>query len=117
MQFLTLYTAATPSSGPPSPEHMARMRQFTEDMMRAGVLKATGGILSRDTGIEVSLKKGAFTVAHGAVAGSSLMPASGFAILEASSRDELVKHIQAFLEIAGDGVSEVIEIMTAAPDA
>lgn len=116
MQFLTLYTAAAPAGGPPSPEHMAKMTQLVEDMSKAGVLKATGGILSRDTGMKVSLKNGAFTVEHGAVAGSSLMPAQGFALLEVPSRAALVENVKAFLAIAGDGVSEVIQVMSGPPE-
>ena len=116
MQFLTLYTAAAPPSGPPSAEHMAKMNQLMEDMFKSGVLKATGGILSRETGMKVRLKNGAFTVENGAVPGSSLMPASGYAILEVPSRDALVENIKTFLEIAGDGVSEVIQVMSGPPE-
>lgn len=116
MQFLSLYTAAAPAAGPPSEEQMAKMGQLMDEMTRAGVLKATGGIMSRQTGMKVTLKKGAFTVADGPVAESTLMPASGFALLEANSREELVNHIERFLSVAGDGTSEVIQIMTMPPE-
>ncbi len=115
MQFLSLYTPAVPSSGPPSAEHMAKMGKLMEEMTQAGVLVATGGILSRQTGMKVVRKNGSFTVEDGPVAGSSLMPAAGYALLRANTREELVRHIEAFLEIAGDGTSEVIQVMDGPP--
>ena len=115
MQFLTLYTPAVPPSGPPSAEHMAQMMKLMEEMGRAGVLVATGGILSRQTGMKVVRKNGSFTVEDGPVAGSSLMPAAGYALLRANSREEIVKHIKTFLQAAGDGTSEVIQVMDGPP--
>ncbi len=115
MQFLTLYTPAVPPKGPPDPEHMAVMGKLIEDMFKAGVLVATGGIMSRRTGMKVTRRNGTFTVEDGPVAGSSLMPAAGYALLRASSREELIKHIRTFQEIAGDGVSEVIQVMDGPP--
>jgi hypothetical protein len=43
------------------------------------------------------------------------MPAAGFALLRANSREDLVKHIKSFLEVAGDGASEVIQVMDGPP--
>ena len=56
MLFLSLYTSATPPSGPPSAEHMAAMMKLIEDMSGSGVLVTTGGILSRETGMKVTRK-------------------------------------------------------------
>jgi hypothetical protein len=94
---------------------MAKMMQLMEEMTRAGALVATGGILSRNTGMKVVRKSGSITVEDGPVAGSSLMPAAGYALMRADSREELVKHLKAFLEVAGDGSSEVIQVMDGPP--
>ena len=115
MQFLTLYTPAVAPSGPPDAEHMAKMGKLMEDMSKAGVLVATGGILSRKTGMKVSRSNGKFAVEDGPVSGSSLMPAAGYALLRANSREELVSHVQKFLEVAGDGTSEIIQVMDGPP--
>ena len=115
MQFLTLYTPAVAPSGPPDAEHMAKMGKLMEDMSKAGVLVATGGILSRKTGMKVSRRNGKFAVEDGPVSGSSLMPAAGYALLRANSREELVSHVQKFLEVAGDGTSEIIQVMDGPP--
>jgi hypothetical protein len=115
MQFLTLYTPAQAPQGPPDPEHMARMGKYMQEMLAAGVLVTTGGIKSRATGMKVSCSKGKFVVEDGPVAGSSLMPAAGYALLRAASREELVGHVKRFLQMAGDGTSEVIEVIEGPP--
>jgi hypothetical protein len=115
MQFLSLYTPAVASQGPPDAEHMAKMGKLMEEMVRAGVLVATGGILSRSTGMKVTRRNGTVTVEDGPVAGSSLMPAAGYALLRAGSREELVRHVKRFLELAGDGTTEIIQVMDGPP--
>jgi len=115
MQFLCLYTPAVPPSGPPSAEHMARMGKLMEDMTKAGVLVTTGGIMSRNTGMKVVRRNGSVTVENGPVPGSSLMPAAGYALLRAGSREDLVKHIKTFLDAAGDGTSEIIQVFDGPP--
>ena len=111
MQFLSLYTPATPPSGPPSADHMAQMGKLIEDMMKTGVLITTGGILSRQTGMKVVRQNGKTTSVDGPVPGSSLMPAAGYALLRANSREELTAHIKTFLDLAGDGTCEIIQVM------
>jgi hypothetical protein len=115
MQFLTLYTPAVAPQGPPDPEHMAKMGRLMEEMLEAGVLVATGGIKSRATGMKVTSRRGAITVEDGPVANSSLMPAAGYALLRAGSREELLGHVKTFLQIAGDGTSEIIEVTEGPP--
>ena len=111
MQFLSLYTPAVASSGPPSAEHMAQMGKLMDEMIRKGVLVTTGGILSRQTGMKVVRKNGAVRSEFGPVPGSSLMPAAGYALMRASSREELAGHVKTFLDVAGDGTCEIIQVM------
>jgi hypothetical protein len=94
---------------------MAKMGKLMEDMTKTGVLVATGGIMSRNTGMKITCRQGKFTVEDGPVPGSSLMPAAGFALLRANSRDELVNHVKTFLAVAGDGTSEIIQVMDGPP--
>ncbi|MGH8287886.1 MAG: YciI family protein [Steroidobacteraceae bacterium] len=111
MLFLSLFTPAAAPSGPPSPEHMAEMGRLIETMSKAGVLVATGGIKSRKTGMKIARRQDRIAVEDGAVAGSSLMPAARYALLRAGSREELVRHLQKFLQVAGEGTCEIIEVM------
>jgi hypothetical protein len=115
MQFLSLYIPAVASSEPPDAAHMAKMGKLMEDMTQAGVLVGTGGISSRNTGMKVARNNGAFNVEDGPVAGSSLMPAAGYALLRANTREVLVKHVKTFLDVVGDGKCEIIQLMDAPP--
>lgn len=115
MLFLSLFTPAVQPSGPPSAEHMAEMGRLIETMSRAGVLLATGGIKSRSTGMKIVRSHGRVTVEDGPVPGSSLMPAAGYALLRAASREELTLHLQKFLQVVGDGTCEIIEVMGPMP--
>lgn len=115
MLFLSLFTPAVPASGPPDPEHMAEMGRLMQSMSAAGVLVSTGGIKSRNTGMKIVRRQGRVTAEDGPVAGSSLMPAAGYALLRAQSREELVRHIERFMQVAGDGTCEVIELIEPQP--
>jgi hypothetical protein len=115
MLFLSLFTPAVAPNGPPSAEHMAEMGRLIETMSKAGVLVATGGIKSRNTGMKIARRQDRVTVEDGPVAGSSLMPAAGYALLRAGSREELVRHVKTFLQVAGEGTCEIIEVMEAMP--
>ena len=79
--------------------------------MKKGVLVTTGGILSRQTAMKVVRQNGQVTSENGPVAGSSLMPAAGYALLRANSREELAGHVKTFLDAAGDGTCEIIQVM------
>jgi hypothetical protein len=87
------------------------MGKLMEDMIQRGVLVTTGGILSRQTGMKVVRKNGQVSSEHGPVAGSSLMPAAGYALMRANSREEMAEHVKTFLDVAGDGTCEIIQVM------
>ncbi len=111
MQFFTLYTPATPMTGRMDEEHMAAMAKLTEAMTQGGTLIANGALMSRTTGMKVLRRNGHVTVDDGPVPGSTLMPAAGYAVLKANSREELLTQVKKFLEVAGDGTVEVIQAL------
>ncbi|HEX4196017.1 MAG TPA: hypothetical protein VHZ26_01110 [Caulobacteraceae bacterium] len=116
MRFLSLYTPAVNAGGPPDPEHMAAMGAFMEEGFKSGVLIDTGGLLKRQTGgMRATLKDGKFTVEDNPAGESMLLDASGYAILEAPNKAELAKTIKQFLRLAGDGRSEIIQLMDMPP--
>jgi hypothetical protein len=113
MKFMTLYTPSTPRSGPPSPEQMAKMGAYMEASFKSGVLVATGGMIpSASGGVRATLNHGKFSVENGPLQ-SKLEQAAGWAILNVNSRDQLLEEVRKFLELAGDGESNMIEIMEA----
>jgi hypothetical protein len=114
MKFLTLYTPSTPRSGPPSPEQMAKMGPHMEASIKSGVLVATGAMMpSASGGVRATLDQGKFSVENGPFP-SKLQEAAAWAILNVNSRAHLLEEVRKFLELAGDGESEMIEIMTPA---
>jgi hypothetical protein len=112
MLFLTLYTPAVKSSGPPSAEHMAQMGALIAKFMKEGTLVTTGPLgKSGPGGAKVRLQRGDVTVTHGPFSDSVLMGASGFALMRADSREEVIQKTKEFLKVAGDGESEILQVL------
>jgi hypothetical protein len=105
MRYLTIYRAKE-SSTPPSPEHFAAMGQLIDEMTNAGTLLATEGCAPsslgakvRRTGDKITVTDGPFTEAKEVVA--------GFAIIKANSKEHAIELAKKFLQVAGDGESEI----------
>lgn len=109
MRFLTLYTAADLKKGAPDPERMAEMGAFMEASVKSGVLIATGGVTpSVANGMRMKLANGKFDVDPAPA--SKPRQSGGWAILDVNSPAHLQHVTRQFLEAAGDGVVEVMEI-------
>ncbi len=113
MRFLSIYKTVE-SNAPPTPEHIGNMMQLIDEMTKAGKLIATEGCLPtmvgarvRRSGQSLTVKDGPFTEAKEVVA--------GFALLEASSREEAIDLTKRFLKVAGDGECEVRQLMEGPP--
>jgi hypothetical protein len=118
MLFLSLYTPSVKSSGPPSPEHMQKVGALVEKSMKDGSLVYTGPLgRSGPGGAKVRLAKGESTVANGPFSDSVLMGASGFALLRANSREDAVRQVREFMEVAGDGECEILQVLDGPPPA
>jgi hypothetical protein len=107
MRFLCLFTGDN-SGAPPTQEQMAQMGAMVEQSKKEGKLVATGGLKKRETnGFTIRRKGDQYTVNDG---GAEWARAGGWAIIEAPTRAQAIEDVKAFLGMAGDGVSEVIEI-------
>ena len=113
MRFLSIYKTVERNT-PPSLEHMARMGQLIEKSMKSGALVSTEGCLPTALGARVRLADGKVTVTDGPFTESKEV-VGGFAILEASSKEEAIQMVKEFLGVAGDGECEIRQIFTA-PD-
>lgn len=110
-RFLTLFTADQET--PPTPEHIQRMGAYIERQARAGRLVATGGLKQRRRdGLTVRRKGDNYKIEDG---GAAWAAATGYAIIEAPSREALIADVKDFLGLVGDGVSEIIEISEGGP--
>jgi hypothetical protein len=118
MLFLSLYTPSVQPSGPPSPEHMAKISTLIDKSMKEGSLVYTGPLGKHvPGGAKVRLAKGNVTVTHGPFTDSVLMDAAGFALFRATSREDAERYIREFLEVAGDGECQILQVLDGPPPA
>jgi hypothetical protein len=111
MRFLSIYRAVERNT-PPTAEHIAAMGQLIEESMRAGELIATEGCLPSALGAKVRLSGYAISVTDGPFTESKEV-IGGFALLEASSKEEAIEMARKFLRIAGEGECEIRQVFTA----
>src|SRR5262249_40416988 len=111
MKFLMTYTAS--SNAPPSPETMAAIGQFTQEMTKAGVVLMTGGLQRPSKGTRLRSSGGKHTITHGPFAETKEL-IDGFALIKAKSREEAVELAQRFMSVAGEGEGEVLQVFDAA---
>ncbi|MBA3319324.1 MAG: hypothetical protein H0T50_14695 [Gemmatimonadales bacterium] len=113
MRFMTLYKSGRESDTPPSPEEMAKVGRLIEEMTRAGVLLSTDGLQPSSKGARVRISEGKLSVVDGPFAETKEL-ISGYAIVEARSKEHAIELTKRFLEVMGEGESEV-RLMHEAP--
>jgi hypothetical protein len=91
---------------PPDKELFAEMGRFVEELSRAGVLLATGGL---DAGTHVTSSGGAVSFTDGPFTEAKEAIVS-FALIEVRSRDEAIELARRFWKIAGDGEGDVRQV-------
>jgi hypothetical protein len=107
MKFLMTYAAA--KKAPPTPEHMAAIAKFSQEMAAAGVLLMTGGLQRPTKGTQIKLAGGKFTATDGPFAETKEL-IDGFALVQAKSREEAIEISRRFMNIAGDGEGEILQV-------
>ena len=110
MRFMMLYRSATDSETPPTEQEMAEMGRFIGEMASSGKLLATDGLQSSARGSRVRISDGAFTVTDGPFTESKEI-IGGFAIVQVDSKDEAIELAKRFLEVVGEGESEIREMV------
>jgi hypothetical protein len=83
---------------PPKPELLAAIGKLTEDRVKTGVLVQTGGLLPSSTGARVNVSRGKLSVTDGPFAETKEL-IGGYAIVEATSRDEVIQLGRRFMEL------------------
>jgi hypothetical protein len=113
MRFLMLYKPADTKNMeagvPPSPEEMAEMGRFCEEMAKAGVLLATEGCQPSSKGARVRFSKGKITVTDGPFTEAKEL-IGGLAVVQAKSKEEAIELAKRFLKVAGDGETEIRQV-------
>ena len=105
MRFVSIFHSAQTNSGPPSQEHMQAMGALIESYMKSGALVVTEPLAAPEAGARIERSNGQFTV--GALADRP----GGYAILQADTREACIELCRVFLDVAGDGVCEIRQIV------
>ncbi|MEJ7733892.1 MAG: YciI family protein [Polyangiaceae bacterium] len=108
MRYFCLFKPDT-TSPPPTPERVAAINKYIADSYADGSLITTDGFAPSPKDVRVRLAGGKLTVTDGPFVEAKEL-VGGYAIMEASSREEIIAMTKRFLELVGGGESEVHEL-------
>jgi hypothetical protein len=111
MKFLMTFDGE--SKIPPTPEKLAAIDKYGQEMTQAGVLLMTGGLVKSTKGTKLKLSAGKYTVTDGPYAETKEL-IDGFALIKASSMEEAMDVARSFMAVAGDGEVEILQVFDAA---
>ena len=109
MRYLCIYKPAKAEGAPPTQTEMEKMGKYIEQSFKEGTLLATEGCLSSSLGARVSKTNGQFKVTDGPFAEAKEI-VGGFAIINAKSKEDAIRIAKDFLNIAGDGETEIRQL-------
>jgi hypothetical protein len=112
MRYLGIYRPTAPEGTPPTEHDLAAMGNLIEEMTKAGVLLSTEGCLPSAKGARVRYSGGKFTVIDGPFTETKELIA-GFALFQVKSKEEAIEWTKRFLEVAGEGESEIRQLYEA----
>jgi hypothetical protein len=113
MKFLLTY-AQDPNRPPPSPELMKKIGEYTQKNIASGLVVMTGGLVRPTRGIQVTCKAGKASVVDGPFAETKEL-IDGFALVEVESKERAIAVAKEFMELAGDGEGEVLQVFLGGP--
>jgi hypothetical protein len=111
MKFLMTYQGD--QSKPPTAETMAAIGALTTEMINQGVLLMTGGLVRPNSGTQLKLSGGKFSVTDGPFPETKEL-IDGFALVRLGSKQAAVDMAKRFMSIAGDGEAEILQVFDAA---
>jgi hypothetical protein len=85
----------------PNPTLIAAVGELSQKLTKAGVMLQSGGLLPSSTGARVRVSGGKMTVTDGPFAETKEL-IGGFAILEASSKEEAIRLGKEFMQLHVD---------------
>ena len=104
MKFLVTYRpTALATMTTPDQDGAESMQQYADRMTKAGVLLSQGMFDPQVS--EVHRSGGRFMISE---TDNKMM---GFAFLHAASKDEAIEYTKEFLNVAGDGVTRVLQVL------
>jgi len=99
----------TEAGTPPSPELMAKMGDFMQEVAKAGVLVSTEGLHPSSRASRVRLDRGKLTFMDGPFTETKEVLAS-YALFQVGSKDEGIEWTSRFLQVLGQGEVDIYPI-------
>ena len=101
MRYLSMIRIDESAGREPSEQLMSDMGRLIEEMMREGKLIRTAGLRPTSEGFRMRLRGGKLSTVDGPFTESKEV-IGGYAIVEASSREEAIELTERFLRVHGD---------------
>jgi hypothetical protein len=112
MRYLCIFKGV--EGTPPSQDEISKMGALIEEMAKKGVLLATEGCLPTATGFKIRRSGEKYTITDGPFTESKEV-IGGFALINVQSKDEAIAWTKRFLQVAGDGESEIRKLYEQSP--
>jgi len=109
MRYLCIYKPAKAEGSLPTQEEMETMGKYIEQSFQDGTLLAAEGCLSSALGARVRKTNEQFKVTDGPFTESKEI-VGGFAIINAKSKEDAIRITKDFLNVAGDGETEIRQL-------
>jgi hypothetical protein len=101
MRFLSMIRIDETTGQVPSEKLMTDMGRLIEEMTRSGKLVSTAGLRPTSEGVRVRSRRGKISMVDGPFTEAKEV-IGGYAILEATSKEEAVELTRRFLEVHGE---------------
>jgi hypothetical protein len=110
MRFMMMVksNAESEAGTPPSPALMAAVGELTMEMMKAGVVVDTGGLMPSSSGAKIRIGAGGLKVVDGPFSEAKEV-IGGYAILRADSREEAIELGRRFMQVHQDVLGPTYE--------
>ena len=89
------------AGAPPTPELMAAIGKLSEEMIPAGILLDSGGLLPSARGARINVRQGRLTVTDGPFSEAKEL-IGGYAILQVKSKEEAIERGRRFMQVHAD---------------
>ena len=109
MRFISIFTHE-PANRPPTEAEMAAMGKLVEEGMKAGWLIATEGVNFGTTGVRVHRSTAGKVIVTDGPFAETKEVLGGYALLKASSKEEVVELTRNFLNVVGQGTCEIYQL-------
>jgi hypothetical protein len=112
MRFLLMYRRGHSETTPMSPETMMKLGQMCQELAQQGILITSEGLQPSTQGARIRLSGGKISVTDGPFPETKELVA-GIQLIQVKSKEEAVALAKRFIQVAGDGETEIRQVFEA----